>query len=69
MNPYATVIAQAQLEQLRADAAEARLARAARANTTRRSRFAATFASLKAPVTTEESTGFLPKLDGYPYRG
>lgn len=70
MNPYTAVIAQAQLQQLRADAAEHRLARAASATKPRRSWFATTFASTKATVTSAESpSGLVPKLTGYPYRG
>ncbi len=70
MNPYAAVIAHMQLEQLRADAAEHRLARTARAAQPRRSRFALTIGTLKAPLTsTDDSKSVVPKLTGYPYRG
>jgi hypothetical protein len=71
MHPYTAVVAQQQLEHLRADAAEARLARAARADQPRRSRFAAAIASLKAAASpaTNEASSHLPKLNEYPYRG
>ena len=69
MNPYTAVIAQNQLEQLWADAAEHRLARAARSSQTRRSWFRLTFGSSKSTAKTADATNVVPKLTGYPYRG
>jgi hypothetical protein len=50
MNPYTTIVTRRHLEQLRADAAEHRLARAARSAKARSSRMAPV-AALKASVT------------------
>jgi hypothetical protein len=68
MNPYATLVAQTQLQELRAASARNRLARTTRS--ARPSRLARARATVKAAFTTPtESPSFLPHLTDYPYRG
>jgi hypothetical protein len=72
MHPYTAVIAQRQLEELRANAAEQRLARIAERADRRPGRLARTLATFKAAVTTPASQStmdFMPKLTDYPTRG
>lgn len=69
MNPYSAVIVQQQLDELRAQAAEARLARTR--SPKRSDRFGASLRRFAATVTAsvDEQTGVLPRLSDYPYRG
>jgi hypothetical protein len=72
MHPYTAVIAQRQLEELRAIAAEQRLARIAASADRRPGRLARSLAAVKAAVTTPASQStmdFIPKLTDYPSRG
>jgi hypothetical protein len=69
MNPFATVVAQTQLEELRAAAAQQRLVRTTRS--ARPSRIASAIGSVKSAFTkpADGTTTFLPNLTDYPYRG
>jgi hypothetical protein len=68
MNPYATLVAQTQLQELRAASARSRLARTTRS--ARPSRLARAKASISSAFRTPaENPSFLPKLTDYPYRG
>lgn len=68
MNPYATVLAQTQLEELRTASAQRRLLRASRSD--RPGRLARAKSSIIAAITSPDaSPTFLPNLTDYPYRG
>jgi hypothetical protein len=72
MHPYTAVIAQRQLEELWAQSAEQRLARAASSANKRPGRFSRALGSVRTAFTTPvdgRSQSFLPTLSDYPTRG
>jgi hypothetical protein len=69
MLPYTALLAQQQLDQLRAEAAEARLARTLHREP-RPSWFSTKVRALASKISIPaEDTSFLPTLNEYPHRG